>query len=83
MNTLQEPDGPSVVKNYMVDGMSCKGCVASVLVALRTVPGVYSVSLDLENSKAEVEFDPTVEAAESNMKSSVEKLGYRFGPLSA
>ncbi len=83
MNTIASSEPPTEVEKFLVDGMSCKGCVASVLVALKNVPGVYSVSVDLMSSVAEVEFDPAVEQCKPGMKDAVEHLGYRFKPALA
>ncbi len=83
MQNIASSEPPTIIEEYRVDGMSCKGCVASVLVALKNVPGVYSVSVNLENAIAEVEYDPTIQASKEQMKTAVEKLGYRFLPLSA
>lgn len=67
----------TITQNFRIDGMSCKGCVASVLVALNKVPGVHSVSVDLANALAEVEYEEQPQSR-VNMKSAVENLGYRF-----
>ena len=78
MNNIADSDPSTVTETFKVDGMSCKGCVASVLVALKNVPGVFSVSVDLMSSDAEVEYDPAVSGVKDNMKGAIEKLGYRF-----
>ena len=43
-----------------IDGMTCAGCVASVQNALRQVPGVRAVSVDLPGARATVEHDDGV-----------------------
>ena len=40
-----------------VDGMTCGGCAASVDKALRNVPGVKDVKVDLSGKRAEVRGD--------------------------
>jgi copper chaperone CopZ len=39
---------------YRVEGMSCEGCVSAVERALLEIPGIVSVSADLESSSARV-----------------------------
>lgn len=40
-----------------VSGMTCNHCKAKVEEALRGLPGVYGVFVDLEDGSAEVDFD--------------------------
>ena len=83
MQNIASTEPPTLHEEFRVDGMSCKGCVASVLVALKNVPGVYSVSVDLSSAVAEVEYDPTIEHSKDHMKTAIENLGYRFYPMQA
>ena len=46
-----------------IDGMTCAGCVASVQNALRRVPGVRLVNVDLPGAHATVEHDDMVAPA--------------------
>lgn len=44
----------SLTQTYHVGGMSCGGCVSTVKQKLSSVPGVTSVSIDLEKKEAEI-----------------------------
>jgi len=44
-------------KTLKIEGMKCEKCQAKVDGALRAVPGVTSVDVDLGKGKAKVEFD--------------------------
>jgi copper chaperone CopZ len=59
----------------MVKGMSCGGCVRHVEGALKSVPGVGAVTVDLAKGKASVEYDPAQTTPES-LKKAVDKAGY-------
>lgn len=43
--------------SFAVEGMTCANCVGSVERAIRKVPGVTSVAVNLATSRADVEFD--------------------------
>jgi copper chaperone CopZ len=61
----------------VIEGMGCEGCVAAVDEALRAVPGVRAVAVDLEAGRATVEHegaDPTA------LVRAVEKAGYEARP---
>lgn len=57
-----------------VDGMGCEGCVAAVTEALRQVPGVQRVKVELAAGTAEVEAVPPVDAAW--LLAAVDRAGY-------
>ena len=57
-----------------VSGMSCGGCATSVERALTRVPGVTSVSVDLEAAMARVETDGSV--ARASLADAVVRAGY-------
>ena len=48
-----------------VDGMSCGHCVSTIKDALRKLPGIEDVRVDLEKKEVSVEFDE----AQSNLPS--------------
>ena len=58
----------------MIEGMGCDGCVAAVDEALRTVPGVRHVRVDLAAGSAEVEAEAPVAAAP--LVAAVDRAGY-------
>jgi copper chaperone len=43
---------------FVVNGMTCNGCVRSVTNAIRQAPGVASVDVSLGEKRATVEYDP-------------------------
>jgi copper chaperone CopZ len=61
----------------VVEGMGCEGCVAAVEKALRAVPGVRSVRVDLAAGRATVEQEGADPAA---LLRAVEKAGYDARP---
>jgi copper chaperone len=63
---------------YEIQGMTCGHCVASVSDALRTLPGVDYVDVDLDRGTATV----TSESALDNdaVRSAVEEAGYQLAP---
>jgi Cu+-exporting ATPase len=62
---------------YPVGGMTCASCVAHVEDALKDVPGVISVGVNLGSEKATVEYIEGTTWAE--MKKAVEDAGYELG----
>ena len=62
---------------YPVGGMTCASCVAHVEEALKDVPGVISVGVNLGSEKATVEYIEGTTYAE--MKKAVEDAGYELG----
>lgn len=60
-----------------IGGMSCQHCVQHVTDALKELPGVNSVSVDLDSGKATLEIDEAYfnidEAAEA-----IDEAGYEF-----
>lgn len=58
-----------------VKGMSCGHCKMAVEKALIAVEGVESASVDLEEGKAYIEYDPSKTSVES-MKKAVVDAGY-------
>ena len=64
-------------KAYRIQGMTCAGCVKHVEKALRAVPGVTGVTVDLGKGTASVEGAATLEA----LTASVAAAGYELvGP---
>jgi Cu+-exporting ATPase len=59
-------------------GMTCAACVAHVGEALRGVPGVQGVVVNLASHRAYVEYDPGVASIRA-MRRAVEEIGYRVG----
>ena len=62
---------------YPVGGMTCASCVAHVEEALKSVPGVVSVGVNLASEKATVEYlEGTTNA---DMRKAVDEAGYTLG----
>jgi Cu+-exporting ATPase len=63
---------------FPVGGMTCAACVARVEEALKEVPGVVSVAVNLASEKATVEY---LEGTPyPDLKKAVEEAGYELGP---
>ncbi|MDD4859721.1 MAG: heavy metal translocating P-type ATPase, partial [Dehalococcoidales bacterium] len=59
-----------------IGGMTCVSCVANVEEALKMVPGVKNVVVNLATEKAAVEYDPS-QTTLAAMKKAVEDIGYQ------
>ena len=57
-----------------IEGMGCDGCVGAVDEALRKVPGVRQVTIDLAEGRAEVEVQAP--ANTEPLLAAVERAGY-------
>ena len=55
-----------------IKGMSCQHCVASVTKALKEIPGIVNVNVDLE--KAEASYDRDIDAHLVN--EAITKIGF-------
>lgn len=61
-----------------VEGMSCGSCAASVTRAVKTLPGVRQVDVDLAAGRARVEYgDGTV--TPDAIAAAISELGYKVG----
>ena len=58
-----------------IGGMTCAACVRHVEGALKSVPGVGEVTVNLATGKAAVEYDPS-QATLADLKKAVEDMGY-------
>jgi mercuric reductase len=64
-----------VITTLRITGMTCNGCVKHVDAALRTVPGVSAVDVDLAGGRAKIAHDPETSPAPS-LIAAVEGAGY-------
>jgi len=62
---------------FPVSGMTCASCVARVEEALKNVPGVVSVNVNLASEKATVEYTGGTEVAD--LRRAVKDAGYELG----
>ena len=58
-----------------VDGMSCGGCIASVMRVLKATPGVGDAVVELAAKRATVTFDPARTSAAA-LKAAIDGAGY-------
>jgi copper ion binding protein len=58
-----------------VKGMKCGGCAKNVENALKTLPGVSAVAVDLKAAKVKVTYEGNVTA--DQMKQKVKDAGYK------
>lgn len=58
-----------------ITGMHCDNCIKKVKDALTKVDGVWGADVDLENGKAEVQYDDSATEADK-MIAAVEGVGY-------
>lgn len=65
-----------------IQGMTCRGCAANVELALRGLPGVESVAVDLPAKLATVRFDPAL-TEPAHMAAAVAVAGYSVTDASA
>lgn len=61
-------------KKYKVGGMACGGCAASVERALKLLPGVVAVKVDLSAGIAAV----TGEVSDDDVAAAIENTGFDF-----
>ncbi len=63
-----------------VGGMMCATCVETIAAALRALPGVISVSVNLGNEQAYITYNPSLSSV-ADMKQAIEDAGYQYSGL--
>ena len=63
--------------SFLVHGMTCASCVNRVERALKTIPGVTQVSVNLATQTASIDFDSTMTTSES-LTQAVQEAGYEI-----
>ncbi len=63
--------------NIRVGGIRCASCVNTIENAIKRLPGVEDVSVNLSTETARITFDPTITGIE-NIRKAIEGTGYRF-----
>ncbi|MGB8309062.1 MAG: copper ion binding protein, partial [Methanoregula sp.] len=64
-----------------IGGMMCATCVETIEAALRALPGIVSVSVNLGNEQAYVSYNPSLSGVR-DMKQAIEDAGYQYLGLS-
>ena len=65
-----------ITKTIFIEGMSCGHCSKRVEEALKTIKGVKSVSISLEDKKAEITLK--TEVNNEALKSAIEDIGFQI-----
>ena len=60
-----------------IKGMSCQHCVASVTEALKAIPGISKVQVDLQKGEARYEGNIAIE----RIIAAIQKIGFEGGQL--
>ena len=66
--------GNKITKTIFIEGMSCGHCSKRVEEALKSVDGVKSVSVSLEDKKAEIVLKKDI--SNEILKSTIEDIGF-------
>ena len=61
-------------KTFIINGMSCGGCVNSLTRVLKTVPGIEPIKIEV--GKASLRLDDTVST--NTVKAAVERAGFEL-----
>ena len=69
---------PKVVVDIPVDGMACVACAASVKSAVKALPGVVGVEVNLEKRNARVTYFASL-LTPDQIVAAIDKLGYTAG----
>lgn len=68
-----------MITTLRITGMTCNGCKKHVDAALRTVPGVSAVEVDLTGGSAKVVHDPE-QSPLASLVAAVDEAGYQAEP---
>jgi copper chaperone len=64
-----------VTTTFLIDGMTCQGCVASVTRALKALSDVTSVMISLDDKCATVQYDDA-QTAPATIVAAIENAGF-------
>ena len=62
--------------SYTVEGIHCSGCTSKIEAAVLKIPGVYTVSVDLEKKTAKVAYDAK-KVKLDQIKHAITKAGFK------
>jgi len=69
----------TTTRTYLVNGMTCGHCVASVTDEIRSLPGVSEVDVDLvAGGDSRVVVDSVQPLPEDDVRAAVDEAGYRL-----
>lgn len=71
--------GEPVLREFMVEGMTCASCARRVHRALTKVDGVLSAEIDLVRERARI--SAPSEVADEVLQAAAQRLGYQLAPL--
>lgn len=69
-----------MTSTYLVQGMHCGHCAASVTKEVRTIPGVTNVQVDLASGELAITSDTAI--ATQAVEAAVDEAGYSLAPRS-
>lgn len=64
-----------MITKLRIDGMTCNHCVRAIEGAVRAVPGVRTVTVELASHRATVDHDPEAASIE-RIAAAIEQAGY-------
>ena len=82
MDGTRQDRGEGQSVSWHVDGMDCASCVARVEGALKRLPGISDVAMNLMSERLTLRLDPG-QTAPAAVEQSLLALGYKARPLSA
>lgn len=68
---------PAITESFVVSGMTCEHCVASVTEELTEITTIDTVSVDLEQGQVTVTSAQPIE--DDAIREAIEGIGYDFG----
>ena len=68
-------DMAQIEKTFIIDGMSCGGCVNSLTRVLKTVPGIEPLKIEVGKAALRLESDTVTS---DTVKAAVERAGFEL-----
>ncbi|MFF8960632.1 heavy-metal-associated domain-containing protein [Streptomyces sp. NPDC014894] len=72
----EAPQEPGVTATYLVEGMVCAHCAATVTKAITTLDGVRGVEVDVQSERVSVSSDRALDDAE--LARTLDDIGYEM-----
>ena len=64
-----------IEKTYVIDGMSCGGCVTSLTRVLKSVPGIEPIKIEVGKASVRLDADKVTGAA---VRDAVQRAGFEL-----